>query len=282
MHRFGILHPGAMGTAVAAAAKNSGCEVYWVSEGRSPNTRRRAADLGLLDAGSLAVLCSRCTVIASVCPPEFAENIAGEIVQAGFRGIYLDANAISPQRKKLMAQALEQRWVRFVDGGIIGFPSTRRGETWLCLSGPCAADVAALFSAGPMETDLVGAEVGQASALKMCFAAWTKGSTALLCALMGAAEHYGVLDDLKRQWERRGPSLADVEREVVRAAPKAWRFVAEMHEIAATLEAAGMPPGFHQGAAQIYERLRAFKDAESPSVRQVLDTLNTSSGDTIS
>ena len=108
----------------------------------------------------------------------------------------------------------------------------------------------------------------------MCFSAYTKGSTALLCALLAAAQKNGVLDDLKHSWTRSGPSLQDVEREISRAAPKAWRFVPEMHEIAETLEAVGMPRGFHEAAAELYAALAGFKNSPEPDLAAVLDRLS--------
>src|SRR5262249_16660398 len=126
---------------------------------------------------------------------------------------------------------------------------------------------------GPMEVEVIGTEVGKASALKMCFAAHSKGSIALLIAVMGAADRLGVLDDLKRQWTRLSPA-APTEAHILRAAPKAWRWVPEMREIAATLDGAGMPPDFHQAAAEIYEKLREFKNVNSPSIEDVLQKLD--------
>jgi len=90
--------------------------------------------------------------------------------------------------------------------------------------------------------------------------------------VMGAADRLGVLDELRREWARPGRGIGPSEAHVLRAAPKAWRWTAEMHEIAATLEASGMPPEFHQAAAEIFERLREFKDA-SPSIEEVLKKL---------
>jgi 3-hydroxyisobutyrate dehydrogenase-like beta-hydroxyacid dehydrogenase len=274
--RIGILHPGEMGSAVAATAKNSGHEVCWVSDGRSARTRQRADAAGLADAGSLAALCESCPVIVSVCPPEFAAALADEVLAHSFRGMYIDANAISPAHKQGIAARMQERGVQFVDGGIIGLPPRTRGQTWLYLSGPEAEAAACCFAAGPIEPEVIGAETGKASALKMCFAAQSKGSTALLLAVLGAAQQLGVLDHLKRQWATRGgPSLADVERTISRSAPKAWRYIGEMHEIAATLEGAGMPAGFHESAAEIYEMLREFRDTE-PDLGQVLAKLRSS------
>lgn len=273
--RIGILHPGEMGSAVAATVRNSGHEVLWVSEGRSHRTRARAESAGLTDAVSLVHLCETCPVILGVCPPEFASDLADQVLAHGFRGTYLDANAISPAHKQAIATRMQASGVRFVDGGIVGLPPKSRGQTWLYLSGEHADSIACLFQAGPLEAEVIGTEVGKASALKMCYAAYSKGSIALLAAVIGAADCLGVLEDLRRQWARQGPTLEKSEGHVLRAAPKAWRWVPEMHEIAATFEASGIPPEFHQAAAEIFEKLREFKDA-NPSIEEVLNKLTAS------
>jgi 3-hydroxyisobutyrate dehydrogenase-like beta-hydroxyacid dehydrogenase len=270
---IGILHPGQMGIVVAVSARNSGSEVFWTSEGRSAATRERASDASLRDAGTLAKLCQLCPVIVSVCPPEFAEQIADEVARHSYQGTFVDANAISPERVQRMAYRLEACGARFVDGGIIGPPSTTRNRTWLYLAGEHAARIAPYFSSGPIEVEALAGGVGQASALKMCFAAYSKGSIALACAVLAAAERLDVSEDLKRQWKRSGPSLPELEREISRAAPKAWRFTGEMHEIAATFQSAGLPAEFHQAAAEIFRRLEKFKGLEQPAVKDVLGTL---------
>jgi len=271
--RVGILHPGEMGSAVAATVRNSGREVCWVSEGRSHRSRARAECAGFTDASTLAHLCKICPVIISVCPPEFAADLANQVLAAGFRGTYLDANAVSPVHKQEIADRMQSYGVRFIDGGIIGLPPKGRGQTWLYLSGGHADSIAGLFQFGPLEVEVIGAEPGKASALKMCYAAQNKGSIALLAAVMGTADRLGVLDELRREWARPGRVGGPNEAHLLRAAPKAWRWSAEMYEIAATLEAAGMPPEFHRAAAEVYERLREFKDA-SPSIEAVLKKLH--------
>lgn len=272
MANIGILHPGAMGSAVAASIHDSGHDVYWVSEGRRPQSRQRAEDSGLIDAFTIAGLCELCPVIVSVCPPEFAEVLAEQVTNSGFRGMYIDANALAPARKLRMADRMEPAGIRFVDGGIIGLPPAAPGETWICLSGPAASEVATLFSGGRISAEVVGTEVGRASALKMCFAAQNKGMIAMRTAILATARHYGVMEELKDNWSRRGLSPATFDKEIRRAAPKAWRWEPEMHEIAATLEAAGMPSDFHRGAGEVYHRLRTFKDTE-PTLDEILNKL---------
>jgi 3-hydroxyisobutyrate dehydrogenase-like beta-hydroxyacid dehydrogenase len=203
-----------------------------------------------------------------VCPPEFAEGIAEQVAKLGFRGAYVDANAISPERALRIGALLEEAGTQFVDGGIIGPPATKRGQTWLYLSGDGAADIAPYFSAGPIETEVLDGGVGCASALKMCFAAYSKGTVALASAVLAAAGRLGVFQDLARQWERNGPSLPKMESEIQRAGPKAWRYIAEMEEIAATFESAGVTGEFHHAAAEVFRR---FENLRHVSDRVTID-----------
>src|SRR5579862_8749221 len=163
--RIGIVHPGQMGMVVAVSARNGGNEVFWASEGRSPATRDRAEQAGLRDAVTLEKLCELCPVIVSVCPPEFAGQTAEQVARYSYRGTYADANAISPERVQRMAVRLENGGARFVDGGIIGPPAVTRNRTWLYLSGQHAPEIAAYFSSGPIEVEVLAGGVGRASAL---------------------------------------------------------------------------------------------------------------------
>jgi 3-hydroxyisobutyrate dehydrogenase-like beta-hydroxyacid dehydrogenase len=280
-HRVGILHPGQMGISIAVSAQKGGCEVYWASEGRTSRTRERAERFNLVDAGTLANLCQACSAVLSVCPPHAAEEVAGQVLALGFTGLYVDANAISPQRTMHIGDKMGGAGVDFVDGGIIGGPAWEAGETWLYLAGERAHEVASWFRAGPLETAVVGKEAGKASALKMCYAAWTKGREALLCAIVTTADALGVWEDLQRQWERDWPGFSqEAGGRVRRVTAKAWRFAGEMEEISATFESAGLPGGFHAAAADLYRRLAGFKDAPAvPSLEEVLAALTGATGE---
>lgn len=271
----GILHPGDMGVSVAATIRNGGYTIYWASEGRSPETRARAQQHGLIDAVSLPQLCFLCPVIVSVCPPDAAETLAHDVLAEGFSGLYLDANAISPQRAQRIGQAMADAGATFVDGGIIGGPAWKPNSTWLYLSGPAADTAAAYFSAGPLETRVIGDSIGKASALKMVFAAYSKGTTALLSAVMGAADALNVRPELEQQWDHDREGFTDeAARRVRQVTAKAWRFVGEMDEIAATFREAGMPDGFHKAAGDIYERMAGFKGVDAtPPLDDVLRAL---------
>jgi len=274
---LGILHPGEMGSFLAASAHNSLGTVYWCSEGRSAATRARAGQQGLTEITTLEEFCRRCSVIVSVCPPHAAETQADAVMACGFTGIYVDANALSPATMQSLGQRLQASGMRVVDGGIVGLASYKPQTTWLYLSGAEASVAAACFSAGPVEVAVLGPELGQASALKMCYAAWNKGKNALLAAVMAAADELGVLPALEQQWDVYEPGFSSAGSERLRGmARKAWRFGGEMEEIAATLQSCGVPHEFFTASAELYRRGSAFKDSPTPpSLEQLLAAVRT-------
>jgi 3-hydroxyisobutyrate dehydrogenase-like beta-hydroxyacid dehydrogenase len=273
--KVGILHPGMMGIYVAESIQNSGYTVCWASERRSRQTRDRAEKFNLVDTVTLSALCETCPIIISVCPPHAAEEVAEQVLAQSYQGLYLDVNAIAPQRALRIGQQMKEARVDFVDGGIIGVPVREPGKTWLYLSGDKAEEAVTLCSAGPLETCAIGESIGRASALKMCYAAYTKGTSALLSAILATAEVLGVRGELQTQWSRDWPNFGEQAAERVRReTAKAWRFAGEMAEIAATFREAGLPGEFHAAAEMIYRRLTGFKDAPAtPSLEEVLKTL---------
>ena len=108
----------------------------------------------------------------------------------------------------------------------------------------------------------------------MCYAAYTKGSSALVMAVRALAESNGVTEALLAEWDLSQKGLRDSsERTALGTSPKAWRFEGEMLEIASTFDAAGLPAGFHRAAAEIYERMAHFKNEDPASLDQVIETL---------
>lgn len=273
MRRIGLLHPGAMGATVGAAARSNQHTVFWASAGRSGSTQARASRANLEDAGTVAELVKASEIVLSVCPPHLAEEVAREVTQLGFTGVYVEGNAISPDRTRAIQRIIEDAGAHYVDGGIIGGPAwTREAKTHMYLSGPRAQEVAACFEGSPLQTPVISERIGAASALKMGYAAYTKGTTALLTAILGMVEKEGVRAELARQW---GDTFTEqTVRRVCTNTAKAWRFVGEMQEIAATFKGAGLPGGFHEAAADVFERLEEFKDhTETPAIEAVLKAL---------
>ena len=275
-----LLHPGNMGATIGAAAATSGARVVWASHQRSQATQDRARQAGLVDMENLTNAVRASDVVLAVCPPHAALDLARSVAEHNFRGIYVDANAVSRSTAERIGETVTKAGASFVDGGIIGSPVRRAGTTRLYLSGARAPEVAELFSKSMLDARAIGAEPGAASALKVAYAAWTKCTDALLLAIRALAAREGVDGALLKEWALSQP---DLERRSLRAAavatPKAWRYVGEMKEIAATFEGAGLPSGFHLAASDIYERLAPFKNCTDrpPAVTDVIDALRASS-----
>jgi 3-hydroxyisobutyrate dehydrogenase-like beta-hydroxyacid dehydrogenase len=233
-----------MGSALGSALRENGHRVLWASEGRSAETAARATDFE--DAGTAHDVARAAEVVISVCPPHAAREVAASV--DGFDGIYVDANAVSP------ATARE---IGGVDGGIVGPPPRDGATTRLYLSGPRADDVARLFADTAVEPRVLGDQVGTASAMKMAFASWSKGTAAMLLTVARLAEEHGVEEPLFTEWRAWHPELLDdVERSRRSAERKGWRWVGEMEEIADTFAAAGLPDGFHRAAAEVFRGFR--------------------------
>jgi 3-hydroxyisobutyrate dehydrogenase-like beta-hydroxyacid dehydrogenase len=259
--KIGLLHPGNMGAALATCLHG---EVYWASDGRSQATAARATEAGITDLGDLDSLVAAADVLLSVCPPAAARDVARQVSALGFGGLYVDLNAVAPAT----AIEISTLHTRFVDGGIIGPPPSpgegNSPDTRIYFSGEEASEVAGLFIGSRVKSRAIGPDPGQASALKMTYAAWTKGSSALLLSIAAVASQEGVLNELMAEWDASIPELRPrLDQVSSRIGRKAWRFVGEMEEIARTYADAGLPDGFHLAAAGLYSRLSDLKDHES-------------------
>jgi 3-hydroxyisobutyrate dehydrogenase-like beta-hydroxyacid dehydrogenase len=253
--RIGLLHPGEMGASVGGALVGRGHEVLWASEGRSPDTAQRAAERGLTDAGDVAGVLQASEILLSICPPHAALDVARTC--AGFDGVFVDANAVAPQTAAAIAEIVQAGGTRHVDGGIIGPPPDKPASTRLYLSGDRAPAIADLFAGSPLDARVIDdSDPTAASALKMAYAAWAKGSIALLLGTRAMAERCGVGEALEEEWALSRPGLSEqLDFSTGQASKKGWRFVGEMEEIAATFGAAGLPTGFHDAAAEVYGRV---------------------------
>jgi len=264
MKTVALLHPGEMGAAIGACLGGRGLRVVWASAGRSAATRARARAAALEDLGPLERTLGVADIVLSVCPPHGALALAREVAGHGFSGVYIDANAVSPGTVRDIGRVLEAAEATFVDGGIIGPPPVAGASSRIYLSGGRAKDIAGLFAGSNLEAIPLEGPAGAASALKACYAAWTKGAIALLAAIRALATHEGVEAALLEEWKRSQPELAKRSEVITVQARKAWRWIGEMEEIAASFQAAGLPGGFHLAAAELYRRLEGFKDGAGP------------------
>jgi 3-hydroxyisobutyrate dehydrogenase-like beta-hydroxyacid dehydrogenase len=205
------------------------------------------------DAEDMDRLTSRIDFLLSICPPHAATVTAELAAEAGYRGLYVDANAISPATAHTVSEIIARAGGTFVDGGIIGLPPGEADPPHVYLSGREAPAVAALFSGTPVSAPVLTEDPFAASALKMSHAAWTKGSAGLLLAIDSAARRAGVRAALHREWTLTRPDVkVALDRAQTNAGNKGWRWVGELEEIAATFDELGLPDGFHLAAARIF------------------------------
>ncbi|MFK7995040.1 MAG: DUF1932 domain-containing protein [Granulosicoccus sp.] len=272
--KIGIVHPGQMGVTFAATLATVGHSVYWASERRSSSTVKRATQANLSDTSTLEALCLQSHYIFSICPPDQATAVAQQVADTGFQGIFIDCNAVSPMTSQQVAAIVEQQGATCVDGGIIGPPASSGGTTRLYLSGATAPEVATLFQNTFVDARAISPDIGSASALKMTYAGWTKGSMALLMTQFALARQQNVESALLDEWALSLPGLADqLKNACTSSAPKAWRFSGEMREIADTLENAGLPRGWFDAADASYQRLGDFKNQTDVDHQDVIDKL---------
>lgn len=265
-----LLHPGDMGSAVGGSAARRGHTVLCALNERSDASKKRAAAAGLQDAGTEEAAVRKASVVLSVCPPHGALDLARRVAGFGFRGLFVDANAIAPETARSAAKIIEAAGGSFVDGGIIGAPPAPGKPGRMYLSGARAPDVTALFEGSDVNAIDMKGPVGKASAFKVCFASWTKGTWGLLASIHAVAKAEGVEEALRAQWSQSHPDLAAQLDAPSLNPAKAWRWISEMEEIALAYRTAGVPDGMFLAAADIYRRLEQYKDDPSrPSINKV-------------
>ena len=276
MSRIGLLHPGAMGASIGAQLTSKTHTVLWWPEGRSGRSVKRAERAELTPSSQIDDWLTADYII-SICPPAAAEAVAQSVIDWGYQGTFVEANAISPVRLRDISEKLEGSGVQVIDGSVIGgpvWPGEATLSTVLACSGKDADEFATLFEETGFEGRVVSAELGDASSLKMVFAALTKGSIALVAEILNVAEQLGVRSELEKLWGDQATQQR--HSQVSTNAAKAWRFAGEMREISQTFSEAGAASGFHEAAAQVYDRLEGHKDwVERPSLNALLTSLST-------
>jgi 3-hydroxyisobutyrate dehydrogenase-like beta-hydroxyacid dehydrogenase len=249
-----------MGHSIGNVLREGGVRVITCLRDRSARTASLASNAGIEDVPDYETLVQSVEIILSIAPPAeapaIAAGIAAVVEATGARPLFVDCNAVSPQTARAIEATVTAAGARFADVGIIGSPPrgpTRRAR--LHVSGPAAAEVTRLAAHG-LDVRVVGTESGQASGLKMCYAALTKGLTALGTELLVAGHLLGLSEPLLSELrEGQTPLLQWLERQIPTMPPKAYRWVGEMEEIASTFESLGLPPQILAGAAALYRQV---------------------------
>jgi 3-hydroxyisobutyrate dehydrogenase-like beta-hydroxyacid dehydrogenase len=274
---FTLLHPGAMGAKVGGEATRTGTRVLYVPTGRGPASLQRAREAGLEPVESLASALAASDFVLSVCPPHAAEDVAHEVLTHPFRGVYVEANAISPDRTRRIAAACAERGVPMLDGSIVGGPPGPGSAPRLYLSGDGeqVARVAGAFKDTQVVARPLDAEIGAASALKMAYASFQKSARVLAAVSHALAAHHGVADELAREAGSLTSSILAQTDQLPSVAARAWRWAPELEEIAATLRTAGLPPEMAEGAATVLGQWAGDKDRFDLPLEEVLAHLRT-------
>jgi 3-hydroxyisobutyrate dehydrogenase-like beta-hydroxyacid dehydrogenase len=280
--RVGIMSPGDMGGGIGKVLHEHGIDVWTSLEGRSDLTRLRAEEAGFRDAGSLDRLVAEVDMLLSVLVPAearpLAESVAAAMQRTGKRPVFVECNAIAPQTVLEIERLVRASGADFIDAGIIGGPPRTGYSPHFHCSGPSTAILEGLRDHG-LDIRVVGPKIGQASGLKMVYAASTKGTTALWTELLVASRALGLEGALREELGE-GATARQQMNGIPNMPNRARRWVGEMEEIAATFAGLGMTPRILEGAADMYRLVGETSLADlttrdpKPSLDDVLLTLN--------
>ena len=284
MNTVGILSPGDMGHTVGQRLRGHGLRVIAHLADRSARTRQLAAKAGIEEIASYEALVQEADILLCILVPAkadaAAQKVAAALGQTGANLLYADCNAIAPQSTRRIGEVITAAGGRFVDASIIGPPPRQEGSTRFYASGVHASELARLNDYG-LDVPVVSDRIGDASAVKMCYAGLTKGLTALCTELVVAAEALGVREALFGEYSAsQAAMLKRIEGGLPGMPPKSRRWVGEMEEIAATMAGVGLTPKFHEGAADIYRFVggtaladRTPEEPDAPTLEEMLQTL---------
>ena len=263
-----VIAMGEMGAGVARRLHERGATVLTSLAGRSAASAARAQKAGAIPVATDDELVSQAEFILSIVPPgdavALAERLAPAIKKAARKTIYVDCNAVSPQTAENIGSVLEGTGAIYVDAGIVGPPPAPNSRTVFYASGPGAKEFDRLAAYG-LSIRLMEGPNGAASAMKLSYAGITKGCTAICAAMMLGATRGGTAEQLLQELSESQPMLLNWMRGFVsRMPPKAYRWVAEMEEIATFQQDDAAAREMYLGIARFYEQVAAALAAPKP------------------
>ncbi|PKB73314.1 MAG: 6-phosphogluconate dehydrogenase [SAR202 cluster bacterium Io17-Chloro-G7] len=277
-----VLSPGDMGHAVGRLLREHEVKVLTCLEGRSPRTRSLSEQAGIIDVPTMEELVVQSDQIFSItvseAAPRLCQQVADAVAATGTSLLFAECNAIAPQLSRRMESVINATGSRYVDASIIGGPPRNGSSPRFYVSGPHATEMEGLIERG-LDVRVIGQDTGQASGIKMCYAAMTKGSAALFTELLMAAEMLGLSQELLAEFQSSQPAVHQRMEGWLPGLPaKANRWVSEMQEIEATFDGLGLTPLIFQGVADMYRLVGGTPmGTETPENRDESRTL----GDTI-
>lgn len=280
--RVAVMSSGDMGGGIGGVLHANGLETYTCLAGRSDLTKLRATEAGFIDTPDLDTLVQSIDLFISVLVPaqavQLATDVAAAMQRTGARPVYADLNAVAPATAQQIEAIIQAAGAEFIDGGIIGGPPREGYSPHIAVSGPNTAPMEVL-RARKLAIKVVGERVGQASGLKMVYAASTKGTTALWTELLTASRALGLEDALREELGENNPVFEVAKRGIPNMPNRARRWVGEMEEIAKTFQDLGMTPNILQGAADMYTLVGETPTADltsrdpHPSLEEVMDAI---------
>ena len=270
-----ILSPGEMGAATGKAFQKNGFDIITSLEGRSETSRKRANAAGFRDCGSIASTLAEADIVFSILPPgdalAQAKRVGATMTETGHKPPYFDCNAVSPETAAQIGLVIEAAGAAYIDGGIVGNPPGAAVPTRFFVSGSGAQQMN-VFDGKGVDIKQCGLEAGKASAIKMCYAGITKGTSALHAAMLMTAEKLNIADELHHELTYSQGAIYKRMEGLTSALPAvSARYIAEMEEIAKTMGTVGMPTGFHNGSADLYRLM-----TKSPYASEIRETVDKS------
>ena len=267
-----ILSPGDMGHAVGQLLREHELKVVTCLTGRSQRTKNLAELAGIADVPDLNDMVAQSQIILSISVSEMVPSICQQVADAikatNANVLFAECNAISPQLSRQMGPIITEAGGRYIDASIVGGPPLNGSSPRFYASGDNTAEFEGLANFG-LDVRTAGTEVGRASGIKMCYAAMTKGSSALYSELLMAAEMMGLSDFVKAEFQSSQPAvLQRMERGLPGVPAKARRWGSEMEEIKDTFEHLGLTPHLFQGVADMYRMIGSTSMGdETPQTR---------------
>ena len=271
-----VVAMGDMGHAVARVLKEHGHEVITCLAERSDTSRRMAERAGARDVKDLVTLVTKADVFLSILPPaaalDLAQDAAVAMKSVGTALTYVDCNAVSPETVRGIAGVIDDAGAPFIDAGIVG-NAPGKAKPRFYVSGPDTAAMENLDGCGFL-VKLCGSAPGEASAVKMCYAALTKGTFTLHTALLMAAKSLGVYETVLEELQySQCSTLSKMENRVPFIPADAGRWIGEMEQIAETYASVGVTENYHKGAADMYRLLNSTPFAAES--RETMDKCRT-------
>ena len=267
---IGLLSPGHMGHLIGLTLQRSGFNIITSLHDRSTRTKNLSEKANILNVGTIKNLVNESDILLSIVPPqnalEVATTVASEIQSSGKTALYVDCNAIAPQTTKKIGSIIIKSGFHFIDGGIIGSPPSKNSITRLYVSGPKANDIT-LLNTNNFSIIRIGDLIGTASALKMCYAALTKGTAALQLAQLTVAQILGIDNYLEEELLLSKNDLyTSMKNSLPKLPAKTHRWIEEMNQISLTFKSAGVTGSFHSGAKESYKKVSKTSFAQEDEI----------------